>query len=88
MTDATKAKVELVLLTLEWNQRRGNLPPPSERYVTPEFLADLSVIVGFPVSATTWREIEADGLTKLQLSDLALKAWDFLHKTRFTEPQP
>jgi hypothetical protein len=80
VTDATKDKVNLVLLALEYNQRLGNLPGDSHHYVNPQFLEDLSYVLNAPVSASTWRQIEADAVFKLQLSQEALAAWNLLTK--------
>ncbi len=67
MTDETKAKVHCVLLALEYNQRLGKAPQRGDAALTPQYLADLSLVIGIPVSATTWREIEKSGLEKLRL---------------------
>jgi hypothetical protein len=66
VTDETKAKVSCVLLALEYNQMLGKAPQRGDAALTPQYLADLSEVVGTPVSATTWREIEKGGLEKLR----------------------
>jgi hypothetical protein len=67
VTDETKAKVSCVLLALEYNQRKGKAPQRGDAALTPQYLADLSEVIGLYVSATTWREIEKGGLEKLRL---------------------
>ncbi len=80
MTAQTKAKVECVLLALEWNQRRGLAPKDGSAELTPEYLADLSTAIGIYVSATTWREIEADAVAKLKHCEDACAALIHLRK--------
>jgi len=66
VTDETKAKINCVLLALEYNQRLGKAPQRGDAALTPQYLADLSIVVGTPVSATTWRELERSGIEKLR----------------------
>ena len=74
MTSDTQAKIDAVLLALEWNQMKGLAPHPGSPDLTPEYLCALSHAVQVPVGITTWRRLFDRSLQKAALALPALEA--------------
>jgi hypothetical protein len=65
----TSDKVQLVMLVLQYNQLKGNIP---NRPVSSEAMAELSAALGIPVSERTFRRITQVALAKARTAAVSM----------------